>query len=135
MADPIRVTVLGHSFVRRAHKFTQDKQIDNLYLPPEHFTLQMLGQGGAHWSDLMDMFERCSSEREAPFVWRNYDREFRKHYAKNNNLPWEKLDYEILHRLQPARSVQSTQPSYQQQPFQRATGGQPPDKAPGTPQR
>ena len=68
MADPIRVTVLGHSFVRRAHKFTQDKQIDNLYLPPEHFTLQMLGQGGANWSDLMDMFERCSSEPELVII-------------------------------------------------------------------
>ena len=87
-----------------------------------------------HPSDAVPMFAYIStiqslSQREAPFVWHNYDREFRKHYAKNNNLPWEKLDYEILHRLQPARSVQSTQPSYQQQPFQRATGGQPPDKA------
>ena len=68
------------------------------------------------------------STREAPFVWRNYDREFRKLHAKNHNLPWEKLDYELLLSLQPARAPLN-QPRKQQQPFHPASGGPPPEGA------
>ena len=58
------------------------------------------------------------STREAPFIWRNYDREFCKLHDKNHNMPWEKLDYELLLSLQPARAPLN-QPRKQQQPFQR----------------
>ena len=64
------------------------------------------------------------STREAPFVWRNYDREFRKLHAKNHNMPWERLDYELLLSLQPAQA-HIDQPPKQQQPFPPASGGPP----------
>ena len=61
MADTLRVLCLGHSFVRRAQNFMQINGLGNLTLPEEHFTVQLLGRGGARQSDLLELFANCSN--------------------------------------------------------------------------
>ena len=61
MASVLDVLVIGHSFVRRVDYHLRAKEQLNLLLPTSSHLVNMIGKGGAHVSDLMQLFNSRSS--------------------------------------------------------------------------
>ena len=54
----LKVCILGHSFTSRADRYLRDMGIENLNLPRISHNISLNGRGGAHFSDLIEMFNQ-----------------------------------------------------------------------------